>query len=75
MNKIGSAGALFVFASGNDGIDHDDVMQQNVCPYDLYSPYAVVVGASTTSDTKANFSDYGSLPWIFLLPARRLFLP
>lgn len=72
VNKIGSAGALFVFASGNDGIDHDDVMQQNVCPYDLYSPYAVVVGASTTSDTKANFSDYGRSTVDLFAPGQKI---
>ncbi len=59
IEKIGEKGALFVFASGNDDVNHDQ-SQTNICPYDLNSSYAVVVGASTPDDTKASYSDYGA---------------
>lgn len=60
MNKIGSAGALFIFASGNDGINADNVSAEKLgTPYNIDSDYIVNVGASTQSDKAASFSDYG----------------
>lgn len=57
IDRIGAAGALFVFAAGNDGINHDN--SALVCPYDVVSPYIVKVGASTIDDEKSAYSDYG----------------
>lgn len=59
IDKIGKAGAVFVFASGNDGVNHDAAKSKE-CPYDLNSPYIVTVGASDTTDNKAGYSDYGA---------------
>lgn len=60
MEKMGESGLLFVFAAGNSGINHDNSSAQNICPYDMDNTYTVTVGASTPSDTKASFSDYGA---------------
>lgn len=59
IEKIGKAGAVFVFASGNDGVNHDAAKSKE-CPFDLNSPYVVTVGASDTTDARAGFSDYGA---------------
>ncbi len=59
IEKIGEAGAVFVFAAGNDGIDHDTAKTEE-CPYDINSPYIVTVGASDTEDQRAVYSDYGA---------------
>lgn len=58
IDKIGKKGALFIFAAGNDGKNHD-YSPTKECPYDLNSPYAVIVGASTPTDSRARYSDYG----------------
>ncbi|MCM1441514.1 MAG: S8 family serine peptidase, partial [Roseburia sp.] len=59
IEKIGKAGAVFVFASGNDGVNHDSDKSKE-CPYDISSPYIVTVGASDTTDARAGYSDYGA---------------
>ena len=59
INQIGQNGSLFLFAAGNEGEDHDNAISDG-CPYDLDSPYVVTVGASTQTDKKASFSDYGN---------------
>lgn len=59
INKIGEAGAVFVFAAGNDNVNHDTEKTKE-CPYDISSPYVVRVGASDTGDQKACYSDYGA---------------
>lgn len=59
INQIGQNGSLFLFAAGNDGENHDNAISDG-CPYDLDSPYVVTVGASTQTDKKASFSDYGN---------------
>lgn len=60
MNKIGSAGALFIFASGNDGVNTDSMSTEKLgTPYNIDSDYIVTVGASDLSDGAASFSDYG----------------
>lgn len=57
IDEIGKNGALFVFAAGNSGVNHD--LAEKTCPYDINSNYVVKVGASDTNDKKAYFSDYG----------------
>ncbi|MCH5251541.1 MAG: S8 family serine peptidase [Lachnospiraceae bacterium] len=60
VKKIGSAGALFIFAAGNDGKNRDATFSsRKECPYDLPDTYTVKVGASTPNDLPASFSDYG----------------
>lgn len=59
IDKIGEAGAVFVFAAGNDNVNHDTEKAKE-CPYDISSPYVVRVGASDTKDQKACYSDYGT---------------
>lgn len=59
VNAVGKLGALSVFAAGNDGTNWDWVREKLPTPYDLDSPYVVIVGASDESDGPADFSDYG----------------
>lgn len=59
IEKIGEQGGLFVFAAGNDGINHD-TSSKTSCPYDLNSDYVVIVGATDLNDQRASFSDYGN---------------
>lgn len=59
IQKIGEKGAVFVFAAGNSGVDHDASAAKE-CPYDINSPYIVKVGASDPKDNKASYSDYGA---------------
>lgn len=67
IEKIGKKGSLFIFASGNDGKSHDS-SSQKTCPYDLDSPYTVIVGASMPDDTRATYSDYGASDVDFFSP-------
>lgn len=74
MNKIGSAGALFIFASGNDGINTDSVSAEKLgTPYNIDCDYIVNVGASTTSDQAASFSDYGKKTVDLFAPGDAIF--
>ncbi len=66
VNQLGKMGVLFVFASGNDGINHDSNLGLS-CPYDLYSGsyaenrnYIIITGSSDENDNPSVFSDYGS---------------
>lgn len=59
IQKIGEKGAVFIFAAGNSGVDHDASAAKE-CPYDINSPYIVKVGASDPKDNKASYSDYGA---------------
>lgn len=59
IKKIGEQGSLFLFASGNDGVNHDAKAKKE-CPYDIDSPYVVMVGSSDLSDGRSDFSDYGA---------------
>lgn len=56
INKIGEMGALTVFAAGNDCEDCDVA---SYIPFNIDSPYTVVVGASDERDMPAYFSAYG----------------
>ncbi len=58
INKIGSGGALFSFASGNDGANVEAGTLK--MPYDLTSNYVIPVGAMTSTDAPAAYSDYGA---------------
>lgn len=60
VNAVGELGALTVFAAGNDHINWDNVSKTLTTPYDLDSPYVVIVGASDEKDQAAFFSDYGA---------------
>lgn len=59
VNAVGELGALSIFAAGNDHIDWDHTGKVKTTPYDLDSPYVVIVGASNEQDEAAAFSDYG----------------
>lgn len=66
VNQLGKMGVLFVFASGNDGINHDSTLELS-CPYDLYKGaytgnrnYIIITGSSDENDNPSIFSDYGS---------------
>ena len=78
VQQIGSMGTLFVFAAGNDGINHDN--SELSCPYDLYrgtSPasnrnYIIIVGASDPDDSPAGYSDYGKMDVDLFAPGSRI---
>lgn len=60
INAVGEAGALSVFASGNASVNWDSVSKARATPYDLNSPYVVIVGATNEQDEMASYSDYGA---------------
>lgn len=72
IEQIGQMGGLFIFAAGNDSENHD-AKTSDGCPYDLDSPYVVTVGASTQSDKKAYFSDYGKNSVHLFAPGQNIF--
>ncbi len=72
IEQIGARGGLFLFAAGNDGINHDYI-GKNTCPYDLDSNYVVTVGASDRNDRKAGFSDYGKKTVDLFAPGESIF--
>lgn len=66
IKRLGKSGTLFIFASGNDGVNHD-LNSDLTCPYDLYRGlhaenrnYIIITGASDINDNPADFSDYGT---------------
>ena len=73
IEKIGSKGGLFIFAAGNDNINHDLSSNSKTCPYDIQSEYVVTVGASDPNDKKASFSDYGKKSVDLFAPGDRIF--
>lgn len=65
IDRIGKMGVLFIFASGNEGTNHDRMLPLS-CPYDLYAGgygenrnYIITTGSSDTNDRPSDFSDYG----------------
>ena len=60
VEAVGELGALSVFAAGNDHINWDSVSSVKAVPYNMNSPYTVIVGASDEQDQAAFFSDYGA---------------
>lgn len=73
IEKIGEKGGLFIFAAGNDNVNHDSISGKTSCPYDLNSNYVVKVGASDPNDKKASFSDYGKSTVDLFAPGDRIF--
>lgn len=71
VKKIGEKGALFIFAAGNSGTNHD-ATSKNTCPYDLNSPYVVTVGSSSPTDTRSSFSDYGATSVDIFAPGEKI---
>ncbi len=65
INELGTMGVSFIFASGNDGLNHNENLGA-ICPYDMYDMiptlrnYVIITGASNSNDHVACFSDYGS---------------
>ena len=66
VKQIGQGGTLFIFASGNEGINHRPGVKAT-CPYDLYTGsytenrnYMVITGSSDVNDMPSSFSDYGA---------------
>ena len=57
VNKIGGQGALFSFARGNDGKNVEAGTLS--LPFDMSSDYIVSVGAMTSTDIPASYSNYG----------------
>ncbi len=78
MTLLGEMGVTFVFAAGNDGINHD-INTDAICPYDLsdynskLKQYMIFVGASTANDTACSFSDYGSRDVDLFAPGENIF--
>lgn len=72
VNAVGKLGALSVFSAGNDGINWDAVNRDLATPYDLNSPYTVIVGASDENDSAAYFSDYGAKRVDIFAPGSRI---
>lgn len=60
IDAVGELGALSVFAAGNDHVNWNRTLKTRVTPYDLDSPYVVIVGASNENDEAAYYSDYGA---------------
>lgn len=74
IDKMGSNGALTVFAAGNDAINWDATAKAlRQTPYDLESKYVVVVGASDENDRRAHFSDYGNTQVDLFAPGSNIF--
>ncbi len=71
INQIGAEGALFIFAAGNDAVNHDDFKDKE-CPYDINSQYIIVVGASDMNDKKSAFSDFGNSTVDIFAPGSRI---
>lgn len=79
ITQLGRSGTLFVFASGNEGIDHSSGAELT-CPYDLYRGldaenrnYIIITGSSDTSDRPSDFSDYGASDVDLFAPGEKIF--
>lgn len=79
ITRLGRSGTLFVFASGNEGIDHSSGAELS-CPYDLYRGldaenrnYLIITGSSDTSDRPSDFSDYGAADVDLFAPGEKIF--
>lgn len=65
VERIGQMGVLFIFASGNEGVNHDTTPDFS-CPYDLCTGkyannrnYIITTGSCDVNDTPSAFSDFG----------------
>lgn len=79
IHQIGESGTLFVFASGNESVNHD--ISYLSCPYDLYQGeysipdnrnYILIIGASDPYDNACCFSDYGKTDVDLFAPGERI---
>lgn len=79
VHQIGESGTLFVFASGNESVNHD--ISYLSCPYDLYQGeysipdnrnYIIITGASDPNDNACSFSDYGKEDVDLFAPGDRI---
>lgn len=79
VHQIGMSGTLFVFASGNDSVNHD--FSYLSCPYDLYQgeyaipgnrSFIIITGASDPYDNACVFSDYGKYDVDLFAPGDRI---
>lgn len=59
LDAIGDAGILNVFAAGNNGWNND-IVPSPAFPAAYTSPSVLTVAASTNTDTKASFSNWGA---------------
>ena len=65
VNRAIADGIIVVVAAGNDG-DDLDVTQRNACIYSpARVPNAITVGATTSADARASFSNIGSCVDLF----------
>jgi thermitase len=60
---------LFVVAAGNDGTDNDTTAQW---PCNVAAPNVICVGASTSQDTRASFSNYGAAKVDLFAPGQNI---
>lgn len=79
VHQIGADGTLFVFAAGNDSVNHD--ISYFSCPYDLYQGeyaipdnrnFIIITGASDPYDNACSFSDYGKEDVDLFAPGDRI---
>lgn len=78
IKQIGASGTLFIFAAGNDGINHN--FSPLSCPYDLYTGrdftenrnYILIAGSSDPNDAPSDFSDYGNEDVDIFAPGERI---
>lgn len=79
IHQIGVSGTLFVFAAGNDSVNHD--ISYLSCPYDLYQGeyaisdnrnFIIITGASDPNDNACSFSDYGKEDVDLFAPGDRI---
>lgn len=79
IHQIGVSGTLFVFAAGNDSVNHD--ISYLSCPYDLYQGeyaisdnrnFIIITGASDPYDNACSFSDYGKEDVDLFAPGDRI---
>lgn len=79
VHQIGVSGTLFVFAAGNDSVNHD--INYYSCPYDLYQGeyaisdnrnFIIITGASDPNDNACSFSDYGKEDVDLFAPGDRI---
>lgn len=56
LQRAGNAGIIFVAAASNDSFNND---KNDVYPANADMPHVITVAASTTSDGRASYSNYG----------------
>lgn len=74
LTRLGKMAVCFFLLPETMAENHDNAISDG-CPYDLDSPYVVTVGASTQTDKKASFSDYGNKTGSTFLHRAGIFFP